>query len=121
MADPGEPDTSGLDVAQVDAMFDAAVAQARPQADKRAICVGMQGLADKVVKDAPARVTRRLGEALGLPAVPASQCRADVFPFVAATGANAMLYTVKVEARDAQGFLTFWAVATYGNCRRLQS
>lgn len=96
-------------------MFDAAVAQARPTEDKRAVCVGMQGLADKAVKDAPARVVERLGRMLRLPAVPASQCGFDVFPFVVATKANAILYTVKVQARDARGILTFWATATYGN------
>ncbi|WP_156884419.1 hypothetical protein V3I01_18900 (plasmid) [Sphingomonas sp. gentR] len=96
-------------------MFDAAVAQARPMEDKRAVCVGMQGLADSAVMDAPPSIVRYVGEAVRLPAVPASQCRADVHPFVIATKANAILYTVKVESRDARGVLTFWAVATYGN------
>ncbi|NJC35463.1 hypothetical protein GGR88_002992 [Sphingomonas jejuensis] len=112
---PGEPDTRGLDDAQLNAMFDAAVAQARPGEEKRAVCVGMQGLADSAVMDAPPRIVRYVGEAVQLPAVPASQCRADVHPFVIATKANAILYTVKVESRDARGVLTFWAVATYGN------
>ncbi|UXC93915.1 hypothetical protein EGM87_24385 (plasmid) [Sphingobium sp. RSMS] len=112
---PGSPDTSGLEDAQIDAMFDAAVAQAQPMEEKRAICVGMQGLNDKAVKDAPARVVERLGQMLRLPAVPASQCRFDAFPFVVATRANAILYTVKVESRDALGIQTFWATATYGN------
>jgi hypothetical protein len=112
---PGGPDTSGLEDAQIDAMFDVAVAQAQPMEDKRAICVGMQGLADKAVKNAPVRVVERLGRMLRLPAVPALQCRFDVFPFVVATNANAILYTVKVESYDARGILTFWATATYGN------
>ena len=112
---PGEPDTHGLADAQLNAMFDAAVAQARPMEDKRAVCVGMQGLADSAVMDAPPRIVRYVGEAVRLPAVPASQCRADVHPFVIATKANAILYTVKVESRDARDVLTFWAVATYGN------
>lgn len=112
---PGEPDTGGLDDAQLNAMFDAAVAQARPGEEKRAVCVGMQGLADSAVMDAPPRIVRYVGEAVQLPAVPASQCRADVHPFVIASKANAILYTVKVESRDARGVVTFWAVATYGN------
>lgn len=112
---PGEPDTRDLEDAQLNAMFDAAVAQARPSEEKRAVCVGMQGLADTAVIDAPPRIVQHVGEAVRLPAVPASQCRADVHPFVIATEANAILYTVKVETRDARGVLTFWAVATYGN------
>lgn len=115
IASPGSLDIVGLEEAQIDAMFDTAVAQAPPMEDKRAICVGMQGTADRNVKDAPARVVRRLGRTLRLPAVPASQCKFDIFPFVAATGANAMLYTVRVSARDARGILTFWALASYGN------
>lgn len=111
----GVSDTSGLQDAQMDAMFDAAVAQARPGKEKRAICAGMQGLADGAVKDAPERTIRRLAELLRLPAFPASQCRAGVYPFVTATKAEAILYTVKIESRDARGVLTFWAVATYGN------
>ena len=115
IASPGCPDTVGLEESQINAMLDTAVAQAPPMEDKRAVCVGMQGLADKSVKDTPARVVARLGNMLRLPAVPASQCKFDVFPFVAASGANAMLYTVRVSARDAGGILTFWAIATYGN------
>ena len=112
---PGEPDTRGLDDAQLDAMFEAAIAQARPGEEKRAVCVGMQGLSDAAVTDAPSRIVRRVGEVVRLPAFPASQGRADVHPFVIATEANAILYTVKAESRDARGVLTFWAVATYGN------
>lgn len=115
IASPGEPDIGDLEDAQIDAMFDAAVSQARPGEEKRAICVGIQGLADRAVKDAPTRVIRRLGETLQLPAVPTSECKFDAFPYVAATKANAILYTVKVEARDRHGILTFWATATYGN------
>lgn len=108
-------DTSGLDGTQIDAMFAAAVAQTQPSEEKRAICVGMQGLADRAVADAPARVVRRLGEELQLPAVPASQCRDGLYPIVIATEANAILYTVKVESRDRSGVLTFWATAVFGN------
>lgn len=115
IAVPGAPDISGLDDAQIDAMFDAAVAQAQPGEEKRAVCVGMQGLADSAVTDAPPRIVQRLREAVRLPAVPASQCQADVHPFVIATKANAILYTVKVESRDARGVLTFVAMATFGN------
>ncbi len=115
VAFPGTPDTSGLDDAQIDAMFDAAVALARPGESKRAICVGMQGLADGAVKDAPEATIRRLAELLRLPAFPAAQCRADVYPFVTATKAEAILYTVKVESRDRRGVLTFWATAVFGN------
>ncbi|KHA63825.1 hypothetical protein [Sphingomonas sp. Ant20] len=99
----------------MDAMFDAAVERARPGESKRAICVGMQGLADGAVKDAPERTIRRLAERLRLPAVPASQCRADIYPYVTATKAAAILYTVKVESRDRRGVLTFWATAVFGN------
>jgi hypothetical protein len=115
IAVPGIPDTNGLDDAQIDAMFDAAVARARPGESKRAICVGMQGLADGAVKDAPEATIRRLAELLRLPTFPASQCRADVYPFVTATKAEAILYTVKVESRDRRGVLTFWATAVFGN------
>lgn len=112
---PRSSDTSGLDDAQIDTMFAAAVAQARPGKEKRAVCVGMQSLADQAIADAPARVVRRLGEELRLPAVPASRCRDGVYPIVIATEANAILYTVKVESRDRHGVLTFWATAVFGN------
>lgn len=112
---PRASDTSGLDDTQIDAMFIAAVAQAQPGEEKRAICVGLQGLTDRAVADAPARVVRRLGEELRLPAVPASQCRNGAYPVVIATEANAILYTVKVESRDRHGVLTFWATAVFGN------
>ncbi len=115
IAVPGVPDISGLDDAQIDVMFDEAVARARPGEGKRAICVGLQGLTDRAVKDAPERTIRRLAELLRLPAFPASQCRADVTPFVTATKAEAILYTVRVENRDRKGVLTFWATALFGN------
>lgn len=115
VAVPRLSDTKGLDDEQIDAMFAAAVAQARPGKEKRAICVGMQGLADKVVADAPSRVVQRLSEELRLPAVPASRCRDGLYPTVIATEANAILYTVKVESRDRRGVLTFWANAVFGN------
>jgi hypothetical protein len=102
VAFPGTPDTSGLDDAQIDAMFDAAVALARPGESKRAICVGMQGLADGAVKDAPEATIRRLAELLRLPAFPAAQCRADVYPFVTATKAEAILYTASPQGLCAR-------------------
>ena len=115
IAVPGAPDISGLDDAQIGVMFDEAVARARPGEGKQAICVGLQGLADGAVKDAPERTIRRLAELLRLPAFPASQCRADATPFVTATKAEAILYTVRVESRDRKGVLTFWATAVFGN------
>ena len=111
----GVPDTKGLEMAQMDAMFEAAMAQARPGAEKRAVCVGMQGLSDRAVTDAPKNMIRRLAEALRSPVLPASQCSADVYPFVTTTKAEAILYTVKIESRDREGILTFWATAAFGN------
>jgi len=115
IASPGVADTADLSAEQMTAMFYTAIAQARPDEDKAAICVGMQGLSDGQVRDAPSGVVERLAGALRLPAVPASQCGFDVTPFVIATHAKAILYTVRVEARDRRDALTFWAVATYGN------
>lgn len=66
--------------------------------------MGMQGLTDSAVTDAPPRIVQRVGETVRLPAVPASQCRADVHPFVIATKANAILYTVKVESATRGAF-----------------
>jgi hypothetical protein len=114
VAAPRAANTNGLTVAQLDTMFDAAVDQA-PTGSKAAICGAMQGLEDRTALDAPAPTIARLSAMLRLPAVPASQCGFDEAPFVMATGAKAMLYTVRIEARDPRGVLTFWAVATYGN------
>jgi hypothetical protein len=113
-AAPRAANTNGLSDAQIDTMFDAAVDQAAT-GNKAAICVAMQGLEDRAALDAPAPTIVRLSAVLRLPAVPASQCGFDEAPFVIATGAKAMLYTVRIEARDPRGVLTFWAVATYGN------
>lgn len=115
IAVPGTADVGELDEAQIDAMFDEAVARARPGETKRAICVGLQGIADRAVKDAPERSIRRLAVLLRLPAFPASQCSADITPRVTANNAEAILYTVKVESRDRKGILTFWATAVFGN------
>lgn len=108
-------DVDGVTTQQLAAMFDAAVTQAAPFAGKAAVCAGMQGIADREVADAPAAVVARLSARLGLPAVPASQCDIDDEPAVRATGAKAMLYTVRVEKRGRNGTLTFWALATFGN------
>ena len=108
-------DISGLTSAQIDTMFDAAVKQARPSQIKAAVCVGMQGLGDRVTVNAPAPTIARLSAKLRLPAFPASQCSFGVEPIVIKNGAKAILYTVRVEARDADGILTFWGGAAYGN------
>lgn len=115
IAIPGTADTQGLSEAQIDAMFDAAVARKQPGESNRAICVGMQGLADGAVMDAPEKTIRRLSELLRLPAFPASRCGADIYPFVAAMEAKAIVYTVKVESRDSREVFTFWATAGSGN------
>lgn len=87
----GRPaDSDGMDGAQIDAMFEAAMAQAKPWAEKRAICVGMQGLADPTLANAPESTVGRLGGVFGLPAVPASHCSADIYPYVTDTGAEAV-------------------------------
>ena len=107
--------TSGLTRAQIETMFTSAVAQARPSDGKTAVCAAMQGLEERAARDAPPAAISFLSTALGLPAVPASQCGFHTEPFVTATGARAMLYTVRVETRRPGGSLIFWAVATYGN------
>lgn len=96
-------------------MFDAAVAQAGPGKDTNAICVGMQGRNDRWTRDPPQMAVTYLSKKLGLPAVAASKCGSDLTPFLIQTRQKATLYTVKVEARDPPGILTFWATAVYGN------
>lgn len=113
---PAEPaDVTGLTADQIEAMFDAAAAQAGPGKDTNAICVGMQGRDDRWTRDPPPMAVTYLSKKLGLPAVAASKCGSDLAPFLIQTRQKAILYTVKVEARDPPGTLTFWATAVYGN------
>lgn len=113
---PAEPaDVTGLTTDQIEAMFDAAVKQAGPGKDTNAICVGMQGRDDRWSRDPPSMAVTYLSKKLGLPAVAASKCGSDLAPFLIQTRQKAILYTVKVEARDPLGTLTFWATAVYGN------
>lgn len=66
-------------------------------------------------RNPPAHALDALSRLTDLPVLPASQCAADVFPFVIATGARAMLYSVRVEAIARDGRVTFWASAVCGN------
>lgn len=113
---PAEPaDVTGFTTDQIEAMFDAAAAQAGPGEDTNAICVGMQGRDDRWTRDPPQMAVTYLSKKLGLPAVAASKCGSDLTPFLIQSRQKAILYTVKVEARDPPGTLTFWATAVYGN------
>jgi hypothetical protein len=113
---PAKPaDVTGLTTDQIEAMFDAAAAQAGPGKDTNAICVGMQGRDDRWTHDPPQMAVTYLSKKLGLPAVAASKCGSDLAPFLIQIRQKAILYTVKVEARDPPGTLTFWATAVYGN------
>lgn len=116
-AQPEEPaaSTAGLSQSQIDAMFAAAVAQAAPFEEHRAVCVAVSAGAGGVQTDPPAHVLRSVGALTRLPVVEASRCAFDVSPYVAASGARAMLYTVKLDRASRNGRVLFWAHATYGN------
>lgn len=100
---------------QLAVMFEMAVAQQRPFNEQKAMCIGLQSIADRQMRDAPASMVRRVAASLRMPAYPASSCGLDIVPFVKATGAKAMLYTVKIDNLTANGSVTFMATATCGN------
>lgn len=100
---------------QLAVMFDLAVGQVRPLPEHKAICVGLQGIGERQMRDAPVSIIRQLAIAVRLPAYPNSRCGFDVFPFVTEGNAKAMLYTVKIEKMDRNGIITFWATAIFGN------
>lgn len=111
----GDADVAGLTTDQLATMFDEAFRQAGPSREKMAVCVAMQGLGDRREKDAPQAMIEGLADRSGLPTFPASKCAFDHVPYVIETDDEAILYSVKVESRDARGVLTFWATAAFGN------
>jgi hypothetical protein len=113
LAEPKAGDLGGLSEEQIALMFEKAVEQIPVLPEQKAICVGLQGLSDRVMHDGPSPIIARLSRELGLPSLPASQCSADVYPFVAQSRAQAILYTVKVE-RGGRTTL-FTAMAMIGN------
>jgi hypothetical protein len=102
-----------LPVDQLEAMFRAAIAQAKPFPPQKAVCFGVDG-ADRKLTDPPEALRQALARELGLPGFPASECAFDIFPYVTASRDQAMLYTVRVMEKKPAG-LRFMAVATYGN------
>ena len=113
LAEPKAGDFGGLSEKQIALMFDKAVEQMPVLPEQKAICVGLQGLSDRVMHNGPASIIARLSRELGLPSLPASQCSADVYPFVAQSRTQAIVYTVKVE-RGGRTPL-FIAMAMIGN------
>lgn len=99
---------------QLEVMFRAAIDQVAPAPPQKAICFGIESGTGRL-EDPPQHLLRRWPDVLGLPTYPASSCSFDIFPFVTATGEQAMLYTVKIERRESGGAALFWATATYGN------
>jgi hypothetical protein len=102
-----------LPVDQLEAMFRAAMAQAKPFPPQKAVCFGIDG-EDREVTDPPEALRQALARELGLPGFPASQCSFDIYPYVTASRDQAMLYTVRVMETNSAG-LRFMAIATYGN------
>ncbi len=98
---------------QIEAMFRAAVAQAKPFSPQKAVCFGIDAQ-ERTLRDPPEALRRLLSRELGLPGYPASQCSFDIYPFVTATREQAMLYTIRVIDAKGAGIL-FMAMATYGN------
>ncbi len=98
---------------QLEAMFRAAIAQAKPSPPQKAICFGIDER-DRTLSDPPEALRQVLAQGLGLPGFPASQCGFDIYPYVAASRDQAMLYTIRVMEKDDAG-IRFMAVATYGN------
>ncbi|HEX8448210.1 MAG TPA: hypothetical protein VF652_01345 [Allosphingosinicella sp.] len=102
-----------LPLDQLEAMFRAAIAQTRPFAPQKAVCFGIDE-PDRTLGDPPEALRQKLARELGLPGFPASQCAFDIYPYVAASRDQAMLYTVRVMEKSGDG-VRFLAVATYGN------
>lgn len=107
---PAEP---RLPMDQLEAMFRAALAQAKPFPPQKAVCFGIDEQ-DRTLSDPPEALRHLLARELGLPGFPASQCSFDIYPYVTASRDQAMLYTVRVMERNTAG-IRFMAVATYGN------
>jgi hypothetical protein len=98
---------------QLDAMFRAAIAKAKPFPPQKAICFGIDEQ-DRTLSDPPEALRHQLARELGLPGFPASQCSFGLYPYVTASRDQAMLYTVRVIEKNGAG-IRFMAIATYGN------
>jgi hypothetical protein len=98
---------------QLEAMFRAAIGQAKPFDPQKAICFGIDER-DRTLSDPPEALLQMLARELGLPGFPASECSFDIYPYVTASRDQAMLYTVRFMEKSDAG-LRFMAVATYGN------
>jgi hypothetical protein len=94
-------------------MFRAAIAQTKPFPPQKAVCFGIDE-EDRQLGDPPEALRTLLAGKIGLPGYPASQCAFDIVPYVAASRAQAMLYTIKIYESGPAG-IRFLALATYGN------
>lgn len=111
---PTEVERAPTDAA-LDAMFAAAFAQEPPLRDREAVCLSARLAPGEELSDPPASALRAISRLTDLPVLPGSRCGLDVYPFVIASGAKAMIYTVEVEAISATGEMTFCGHATFGN------
>ncbi|PZT90668.1 MAG: hypothetical protein DI637_03195 [Citromicrobium sp.] len=111
---PAEGERVPTDAA-LDAMLAAALMQEPPLDDREAVCLSASLAPGEKLNDPPASALRAFARLTDLPILPGSQCGFDVYPFVIASGAKAMIYTVEVEAVSATGEMTFWGHATFGN------
>ena len=108
-------DSDRIEPDQLETMFRAAMAQAKPSPPPQAACFGIEGSAERALRDPPNHLWDELGQELGIPAYPASRCAVETYPYVVTTGDRAVLYTVRVGEQDRNGEILFWASATYGN------
>lgn len=114
LAQPGSGNRQFLSDAQLAAMFGQAFAQQSPLPEQKAVCIGLQGMGDATMRNAPGFIAAQFAAPLGLPVIAASACDMGIHPKIVATGIQAMLYTVRVERID-RGVVTFTAMATFGN------
>lgn len=114
-ADPTPNPAAGarLPIDQLEAMFRAAIAQAKPFPPQKAVCFGIDEQDGKLA-DPPEALRQALARELGLPGFRASECSFDIYPYVTASREQAMLYSVRVMEKNDAG-IRFMAVATYGN------
>lgn len=112
---PRAAEEGGIGTDQLEVMFRAAIAQAKPFPPQKALCFEVQSTARLNRTEMPKGLRDRLARELGLPAYPASECGSDIYPFVIASREQAMLYSVRVEEAEERDVVRFWAIATYGN------
>ena len=108
-----------LSLEQLDLAFGLAIEQAPSVLPENAtaVCLAIRPVGTTVEQDPPASLRDRISARLGRTAHPVSECGFETTPFVTASGEQAILYSVRVRERGADGSATILASATIGNLR----